>query len=129
MVEKIEEVAAADSSQEGGFLQESLNRSNKDIRKDRAEVIHEDLELIYKRKVEDLENELKRAKRKQLNVFDFSPTNTMSLIMAKELDSVEVLEQDLTMSLSVRNLTIKLNHAKDRYNFLFGNTYELENVA
>lgn len=109
--------------QKSGFLKQSLDRSNKEIRQERGEIIHEDLELAYKRKVEDLESELKRAQRKQVNAFDFSPTNTMSLVMAKELDSVEVLNKDLEMSLEIRNMTIKLNHAKARYNFLFGDTY------
>ena len=72
-----------------GFLQQSLNRSNKQIRQERGDAIAEDLEIIYKRKVEDLEVDVKRAKRQQENAFDFSPTNSQSLVMAKELESVD----------------------------------------
>lgn len=110
----------------GGFLQQSLNRSNKQIRQERGDAIAEDLEIVYKRKVEDLEVEVKRAMRKQENAFDFSPTNSQSLVMAKELESVDILSQDLALSLEVRNTRIQLYLASERYNILFGFKYELD---
>jgi hypothetical protein len=109
-----------------GFLAASLGRSNKQIREERGNAIAEDLQIVYKRKVEDLEIDVRRALRVQQNAFDFSPTNSQSLVMAKELESVDILEADLKTSLDIRNLKVKLNHAKSRYNVLFGDTYELE---
>lgn len=111
-----------------GFLQQSLNRSNKQIRQERGDAIAEDLEIIYKRKVEDLEVDVKRAYRQQENAFDFSPTNSQSLVMAKELESVDILGKDLALGLEIRNLSIQLNIARERYNHLFGHTYTLTAV-
>ena len=112
----------------GGFLNESLSRSNREIRQERGDAIAEDLQIIYKRNVEDIEMKLTRLVREQKNAFDFSPTNSQSLVMAKELDSMEILEKDIAMSIQERELKIKLNVAKQRYNFLFGQTYKLEEI-
>ena len=44
---------------------ESLKRNNDQIREDRAKVIGEDSELIYRRRVEDIELKIKRLEREQ----------------------------------------------------------------
>ena len=111
-----------------GYLAHSLNRTNKQIRQERGDAIAEDLEIIYRRKVEDLETDVKRSITKQKNAFDFSPTNSQSLVMAKELESVDILERDLELGVKVRELKIKLNIAKERYNILFGEKYNLEPI-
>lgn len=111
-----------------GFLDESLSRSNREIRQERGDAIAEDLQIIYKRNVEDIEMKLTRLNREQKNAFDFSPTNSQSLVMAKELDSNTILEKDIAMSLKERELKIQLNVARQRYNFLFGETYKLEAI-
>ena len=108
-----------------GLLYQSLARTNTQIRQERGDAIAEDLELIYSRKVQDLMMSIKRLKRKQINMFDFSPTNTQSLIMAKDLDSQEVLEEDLKISLKIREEIIKLEEMKQRYMDLFGKTVKL----
>jgi len=113
----------------GGFLQGSLKRSNRQIREERGEAIAEDLEIVYRRKVEDLETEVKRGVTRQKNAFDFSPTNSQSLVMAKELESVDILDKDLKLGEDLRALKIRLNIAKERYNFLFGHNYELETIV
>ena len=112
----------------GGFLNASLSRSNQQIRQERGDAIAEDLQIIYKRNVEDIEMKLTRLSREQKNAFDFSPTNSQSLVMAKELDSMQILEKDIQMSIRERELKITLNVAKQRYNFLFGETYKLEEI-
>jgi len=109
-----------------GYIQESLGRNNKTIRADRAESINEDLEMVYKRAVEDKLISIKKLQRKQLNAFDFSPTNSMSLAMGKDIDASITKDEDLALGLSIHNETVKLNIAKTRYNFLFGKTYEIE---
>lgn len=105
-----------------GALYQSLDRSNAQIRKERGDVIAEDLETVYKRNVEDLELKVKRLVRDRANMFDFSPTNSQSLVMAKEIDSAEILDKDMAMSVELRNVEIKLEIAKQRYLFLFGKT-------
>ena len=46
---------------EGAFLS-SLKRNNKQIRDDRAQAIGETAQLVFKRKVEDLEMSIKQMK-------------------------------------------------------------------
>lgn len=116
------------SGETTGFLKQSLDRTNRQIRTERGDAIAEDLEIAYKRNVENLEVEIRRAERKQQNAFDFSPTNAQSLVMGKDVDALDVLDADVKIALEIRNLKIKLNIARERYNFLFGNTYELENI-
>lgn len=109
----------------GGFLKESLNRGNKAIREQRGDVIWEDLEMVYKREVENKKVDLKRIDRKMGNAFDFSVTNTQSLIMRTEdFDAGQVMIDDLKLGLDRHNTVVKVNIAIGRYNFLFGQTYE-----
>ena len=130
MSENVEEIVKEVAEEtEGGFLQASLGRTNKQIRQERGDAIAEDLEIVYRRKVEDLETDVKRSVTKQRNAFDFSPTNSQSLVMAKELESIDILEKDLKLGEDLRALKVRLNIARDRYNILFGHTYELETIV
>ncbi len=107
------------NDQEGAFL-ESLKRNNSKIRKDRAQSISEDTELVYKRAVEDLELSIKKMKRELENMLDLSPTNAQSLILASDFDSNVYVEKDIELGVKIRNSEIKLEIAKLRYNYLFG---------
>jgi hypothetical protein len=105
-----------------GALYQSLNRNNKDILKDRAETIGEDLEMTFKRGVENIEVKLKRLNRDRASMYDLSPTNTQTLILAKDLDAQLILENDNKMSIEIRQLEINLEIANERYLHLFGKT-------
>ena len=105
-----------------GALYQSLKRNSKEIKNDRAETIAEDLEMTFKRGVEDIARRLKRLVRERNNMFDFSPTNTQSLVLAKDLDSNEILFKDTNLSVEIRQVEIELELAKDRYTYLFGKT-------
>lgn len=104
---------------DGAFLA-SLKRNNKQIREDRAFAIFEDTELIYKRKIEDLELAIKKLKREQESMLDLSPTTAQSLVLASDFDSSAYVEKDIEIGVKVRNFEIKLEIAKNRYNYLFG---------
>ena len=103
----------------GAFIG-SLKRNNRQIRDDRASAISEDTELVYKRKIEDLELSIKKMKREQENMLDLSPTNTQSLILASDFDSVQYAEKDIDLGIKIRNTEITLEIAKKRYQYLFG---------
>lgn len=105
-----------------GALYQSLNRNNKDILKDRAETISEDLEMTFKRGVEDIAAKLKRLNRERNSMYDFSPSNTQSLILSKDLDSGLILIKDTKLSIEIRQLEIELALALERYEYLFGKT-------
>jgi len=105
-----------------GSLYESLARSNKQIRQERGEALAEQLETSFRRNIEDLRYDMKDLIRKRTNMYDFSPTNSQSLVMAKDIEARSILKQDTEISLDVRNLQITLDIAEGRYLELFGKT-------
>lgn len=108
-----------DEVQNGGAFFGSLKRNNKQIRDDRAIAIAEDTQLVYKRKIEDLDLSIKKMKREQENMLDLSPTNAQSLILASDFDSAIYTEKDIDLGVKIRNAEITLEIATKRYNYLF----------
>jgi len=104
---------------QGAFL-DSLKRSNRKIRDDRAQAIGEDTQLVYKRRIEDLELSIKKMAREQENMLDLSPTDAQSLILASDFDSAEYSSKDIDLGVKIRNAEITLEIAKKRYAYLFG---------
>lgn len=115
-------------TREGAFIS-SLKRNNKQIREDRARTILEDTELIYKRRIEDLELQIRKLKRERNNMLDLSPTNAQSLVLASDFNNKDYVEKDIALGLKVRNTEIELEIAKKRYKYLFvDETLEKEEV-
>ena len=110
---------AVEGKVSGAFV-ESLKRTNKEIKHDRADMIAEDAQLLYKRTIEDMEMDLKNLVRKRTAMLDLSPTNSQSLMLAGDFRSKEFVEQDLNVGLEMRNIEIKLEIAKKQYEYLFG---------
>lgn len=106
------------SSKNGAFVA-SLKRNNTKIREDRAQAIGEDVELIYKRSVEDIMVEIRALERERENMLDMSPDNTFAIIKADSVDAQAFTQKDLEIGVKLRNLQIKLEIAKERYAFLF----------
>ncbi|MBX7169778.1 MAG: hypothetical protein K1X72_02400 [Pyrinomonadaceae bacterium] len=98
----------------------SLKRNNAKIREDRAISIAEDAQIIYKREVEDLEIQIKRLKRERDSMLDLSPTTADSLVLATDFNSKDFVNKDIAIGVQIRNLEIKLEIARERYNYLFG---------
>lgn len=96
-----------------------LKRNNKQIRDDRAMSIVEDAQLIYKRKVEDMEMEITRLKRKRENMLDLSPGSSYSLMMADKFDGTKFADEDVNIGVQIRNLEIQIEIARQRYEYLF----------
>lgn len=105
-----------------GAFQDSLYRNNAKIRRDRADAIIEDAELIYRREIEDLRVEMKRMERELENMLDLSPTNATNLILGSDFDAKAFVGKDLDLGLKMRNLGIKIEIAEKRFVFLFGKT-------
>jgi hypothetical protein len=103
----------------GAFV-DSLKRNNAKIREDRAISIAEDAQIIYKREVEDLEIQIKRLRRERDSMLDLSPTTADSLVLATDFNSKDFVNRDIAIGVQIRNLEIKLEIARDRYNYLFG---------
>jgi hypothetical protein len=103
----------------GAFIT-SLKRNNAKIREDRATSISEDTQVIYKRKIEDLELSIKKMKREQENMLDLSPTNADSLVLASDFNCEEYAKKDIDLGVKIRNAEITLEIAKTRFAYLFG---------
>ncbi len=103
----------------GAFVN-SLKRNNKQIKADRAESIAEDAQMGFKREVEDLEMRIKRMKRAQDNLLDMSPDNADSLILGKNFDAALYIEKEMELGTNIRTAEIKLEIAKARFTYLFG---------
>jgi hypothetical protein len=102
----------------GAFI-DSLKRNNGKIREDRAIAIGESAQMRYKRKIEDLEMELKQLKRDRDNMMDLSPASADSLVLASDFDAQTFVDKDVQIGITIRNLEIQLEIARDRYNHLF----------
>jgi phosphoglycerate-specific signal transduction histidine kinase len=101
-----------------GYLKTSLERNPKAVRDARSQELYENLEIEYKRKVEDLQLEIKRMNNKIKSLFDFAPENSFSLVV-KNVDSQDIIEQHLGLLEGIRVKTIDLENAKKAYDFLF----------
>ncbi|SFN89075.1 hypothetical protein SAMN05421594_4591 [Chryseobacterium oleae] len=101
---------------------ESLQRNNDQIREDRARTIGADSELIYRRRVEDIELKIKRLEREQEGLIDISPLDRNSLTFA-DFQPEAFVQKDLEYSLTIRNLNIQLEVAVKRFEYLFGKTF------
>lgn len=123
MSEEVEtqEVKSATLDELKGKFVESLKRNNRRIREDRAIAITEDAQLIFKREVEDLELQIKKLNRERELMLDLSPGTADSLILAADFDAKKFVEKDLDLGLKIRNLEIKLEIARKRYDYLFNN--------
>ena len=108
-----------DLKKQGAFIT-SLKRNNKQIRDDRATAIADDAELMYKRKVEDIEVIIRKMKQDRENMLDLSPENAMSLKLASDFNAEEFIAKDLELGVKIRNEEIKLEIATKRYEILFG---------
>jgi hypothetical protein len=103
-----------------GAFQDSLMRNNKQIRRDRAIVIVESAYINYKRLVEDLDIEIKQVKRDRENMLDLSPQTAQSLVVASDFDATAFVKKDIELGIKIRNLEIKRDVAKERFEYLFG---------
>ena len=101
---------------------ESLQRNNDQIREDRARIIGEDAELIYRRKVEDIELKIKRLEREQEGLTDVSPLDKNSLTFA-DFQPEAFVQKDIELSLIIRNLNIQLELTRARFEYLFGKKF------
>lgn len=101
---------------------ESLQRNNDQIREDRARTIGEDSELIYRRRVEDIELKIKRLEREQEGLIDISPLDRNSLTFV-DFNPEAFVQKDMELSLTIRNLNIQLEVTQKRFEYLFGKTF------
>lgn len=122
---KAENTVAVLTEDKDGVFVTTLLRDNKSIKKDRAQAIIQDTQIIYKRKVEDLEIAISQMRRKQQAMLDLSPDNSLSLMPSlKNYEPATFVAEDVKLGYELRNLEIQYEVAVKRYEFLFG-TFKL----
>lgn len=102
-----------------GALASTLLRNRKQIVEERAISIFEDAELVYKRKKEDLEKDIKKLIRARDAKLDLSPTNITNMIVAENFDPDKFMVEDIELSKQIREKSILLSIVTARYNYLF----------
>lgn len=118
------EVVEVVTNAQGAFVT-SLQRNNKQIKDDRAAEIGDDAETTYRRRVEDVNTQIKRVTRARNAALDLSPGDKNTLTLAKDFDAEAFADDDIQHSIDLRNLEIKLEIAQSRYKFLFGKEVSL----
>jgi len=110
----------ADILKRDGALIGSLVRNPKQVKHDRAESIAEDAMIRFKRTIEDLEVDIRRLERQRESRLDLSPDNTFSIISANQFDPIGFVDDEMIIGVQIREATIKLKIAKERFDYLFG---------
>ena len=58
-------------------------------------------------------------------MLDLSPTHADSLVLASDFNAKQYVTKDLEIAVKIRNLEIKQELAKKRYEYLFGKSLTL----
>jgi hypothetical protein len=106
---------------EGKFIN-NLKSTFKQIRDNRAEAINEDVEIAYRRKIEDGLAKIRKYDRSREDLLlDLNPNVvTSTLVVPSDFDADKFLEKDIAIGVSKRNDLIVLEITVDRYEELFG---------
>lgn len=107
-----------------GKFSKNLIRSNQKLREDRALIIVRDTEKVYRRNIEDLQDELERLIIDRDNALDINPGNTQTIINPSDFNSKAFVDKDIDFGIKIRNTKIKLEDAKQRYADLFDGKIE-----
>lgn len=103
-------------------FKDSLTASFSQLRADRAEGIAEDVELEYKRDIEDRMRRIRQYDRKRENlILDLCPQSiTSTQVVPSDFDAREFMKTDVKIGIDRRNECVILEIVVDRYEQLFG---------
>lgn len=113
---------SAEDLQNNGHFLSNLTRDFKAIKRDRAESVSEDVEIAYKRRIEDLCRQHREYQRKIDNLMlEMAPSTTISnAVVPADFDPQEFLKMDEKYSIEARDTAIRLEQVLKRYEYLFG---------
>ena len=105
-----------------GTFRNSLTQSFKNIRESKASSITEDVELSYKREIEDLCRKVRQCDRDREDILiNLAPGNiTSTSVVPSDFDADGFLKRDIQIGLTKRDALIKLEIIISRYEDLFG---------
>jgi len=107
-----------------------LMRTFKQLKNSRAESVAEDVEIIYKRKIEDLCHKIRSMDRDRENIIlDLSPVNAFAgNVVPSDFNPESFLTKDIQIGLNRRAAVIELQIVVDRYRALFGEYADMKTV-
>lgn len=105
-----------------GVFKQDLMRTFKQLKESRAESVAEDVEIIYKRQIEDLCHQIRNYDRDRENlILDLSPSSAFNgSVVPSDFKPDTFLAKDLEIGLNKRDAIIKLEIVVERYQYLFG---------
>lgn len=105
-----------------GVFKQDLMRNFKQLKESRAESVSEDVEIMYKRQIEDLCHQIRNYDRDRENlILDLSPSSAFSgNVVPSDFKPDEFLRKDMEIGLNKRDAIIRLEIAISRYEYLFG---------
>lgn len=105
-----------------GTFKSALTQSFKGIKETKAAAITEDVELSYRRKIEDLCRAVRQCDRDREDIMiNLAPANiTSTNVVPSDFKADDFLNSDLKIGLNKRDALIKLEIAVKRYEELFG---------
>ena len=105
-----------------GVFKADLMRTFKQLKESRAESVAEDVEIIYKRQIEDLCHQIRNYDRDRENlILDLSPSSAFSgNVVPSDFKPADFLAKDVEIGLNKRDAIIKLEIVIERYEYLFG---------
>lgn len=103
-------------------FKEALMRNFKQLKESRAESVAEELEIMYRRKIEDLCHLIRNYDRDRENIIlDLSPVNAMSAaVVPSDFRAEDFMLKDLEIGRNKRDALINLQIMVERYAELFG---------
>ena len=103
-------------------FKEDLMRNFKQLKESRAESVAEEVEIMYRRKIEDLCHLIRNYDRDRENIIlDLSPVNALSGAVGPSDFSAEgFMMKDLEIGRNKRDALINLQIMVQRYTELFG---------
>lgn len=105
-----------------GVFKSDLMRTFKQLKESRAESVSEDVEIIYKRQIEDLCHQIRNYDRDRENlILDLSPSSAFSgNVVPSDFKPADFLSKDVEIGLNKRDAIIELEIVIERYEYLFG---------
>lgn len=103
-----------------GKFFESLNRSFKNVRADRAAAVVDDVEIEFKRCVENLWRDIKRLNSKKLGLLDLSSSNALTIKSVEDIKPEAFVAEYVKVNVDLRKTKIQYLVARKAYNELFG---------
>lgn len=103
-------------------FKQDLMRTFRQLKESRAESVSEDVEIIYKRRIEDLCHKIRNYDRDRENlILDLSPANAgQGAVVPSDFNAEHFMSKDVEIGLSKRDAIIELEIVLDRYEYLFG---------